>query len=121
MPGAHGAGLTNMIFAPATASVIELPLEPHYNRDYGFMAMALDLDYWVAPQVSARCNLHYNMTANKADAVTGLVRRLLLRKGLGHVLREPASAAWRQVAGIVWRRACTDVGLTGAVWNARAG
>ena len=49
--GGHGAGLTNMLFAPPGATIIEFGMKPHVDRCYGFMALALGLDYWLLPQV----------------------------------------------------------------------
>lgn len=49
--GPHGAGLSNMVFAAQDASVLEFPMDPHCNRCFGYMAMALNLDYWVVPEV----------------------------------------------------------------------
>ena len=33
--GSHGAGLTNMLFAPHCRAVIEFPLDPHVNPCFG--------------------------------------------------------------------------------------
>ena len=49
--GPHGAGLTNMLFAPKDVSLIEFSMTPHVNRCFGYMAMSLDIDYWLVPQV----------------------------------------------------------------------
>ena len=35
--GAHGAWMTNIVFAPSNASVVEFPLKPHCNRFFGYM------------------------------------------------------------------------------------
>jgi hypothetical protein len=40
-----------MIFAPTNVSVVEFPLNPVIDRAYGYMAMALGMDYWLVPQV----------------------------------------------------------------------
>ncbi len=54
--GPHGAGLTNMLFAaPGNVSVVEFPMEPHCNRCFGYLAMALGIDYWVVPEVCVVC------------------------------------------------------------------
>ena len=79
--GGHGAGLTNMLFAPQNASVIEFGLNPHIDRCFGYMAMALGLDYWVLPQISTHLYLRYTMDEGKAEAAVRLVRHLE-RKGL---------------------------------------
>ena len=62
-----------MIFARTDAAVIEFAMKPHVDRCYGYMAMALGLDYWLVPQVSAFYNLGYEMDVEKAAAVVRLV------------------------------------------------
>ncbi len=37
MIGGHGAGMTNMIFAPAGSTVIEFGMEPHVDRSFGYV------------------------------------------------------------------------------------
>ena len=85
--GGHGAGLTNILFAPLNATVIEFPLDPHVDRCYGYMAMALGQDYWLVPQVSAFYHLSYKMDQSKADAVVRLVKHVLESKGLGSMIQ----------------------------------
>lgn len=82
--GPHGAGLTNMIFAPSNATVIEFSMDPHVNRCFGYMAMALGLDYWLVPQVLAFYYQNYVMDAKKADYVMRLVRHVVSSKGLAY-------------------------------------
>ena len=86
--GPHGAGLSNMIFAPQNASVLEFSMKPHCNRCFGFMAMALGMDYWLVPQVSCFYHLRYEMDSGKAAAVMRLLRHVLEAKGLGHLIRQ---------------------------------
>ena len=62
--GPHGAGLSNMVFAPRSASVIEFSVNPHCNRCFGYMAMALDFDYWIVPQV---CLVHRLISVASLD------------------------------------------------------
>ena len=78
--GPHGAGLSNMIFAPRDASIIEFPLRPQVIRCFGHMAMALGLDYWIVPQINAVYNGNYTMDPAKAEHVVRLVRHLMERK-----------------------------------------
>ena len=41
--GGHGAGLTNMLFMPRNATVIEFPLAPHIDRSFGWTAYVLGM------------------------------------------------------------------------------
>jgi hypothetical protein len=70
--GPHGAGLTNMIFAdPDRCQVVELPMRPHVNRCFGYMAQALGLGYWVVPEF--RSYYHTTYTGLPARAVKAVV------------------------------------------------
>ena len=69
-----------MIFSPADATVIEFPLQPHVDRCYGYMAMALGLDYWIVPEISAFYLGQYEMNAERAELVVTLVRHILTSK-----------------------------------------
>ena len=78
--GGHGAGLTNMLFAPQNASVIEFGLNPQVDRSYGYMAMALGLDYWVLTQISTHLLHKYRIDQPKVEIVVRLVTQLLERR-----------------------------------------
>jgi hypothetical protein len=80
--GGHGAGMTNMIFAPRNATIIEFAMSPHVDRCYGYMAVALGMEYWLVPQVSAFYHLNYTMDSSKADAVVRLLQHVLQRRNL---------------------------------------
>ena len=78
--GGHGAGMTNMLFVPPSSSIIELPLRPHVDRCYGFVALALGLDYWLLPEVHSAYHLNYTMTAENAHTIVSLVLQLISSK-----------------------------------------
>ncbi len=80
-----------MIFAPSNATVIEFSMDPHVNRCFGYMAMALGLDYWLVPQVSAFYYQNYVMDAKKADYVMRLVRHVVSSKGLAYTTSSNAN------------------------------
>ena len=84
--GGHGAGLTNLVFMPSNATIIELPMKPHVDRCFGQMAYALGLDYWVVPQVSTFYVHAYKMDQDKAGYVARLLRHVLRSKGLESLL-----------------------------------
>eukprot|EP00947_MAST-08B_sp_MAST-8B-sp1_P000462 g462.t1 len=68
--GPHGAGLTNMLFAPAGTQVIELPMRPHVNRCFGYLAHALGHRYWVVPEFRSYYHTRYEkLPASAIDAV----------------------------------------------------
>ena len=85
--GPHGAGLANMLFAKRNVSVIEFAMKPHCNRCFGYMAMALEVDYWLVPQLACNYHLKYTLDRTKIDATLRVLRHVLERKGLGHLLR----------------------------------
>ncbi len=63
-------------------------MKPHVDRCYGYMAMALAMDYWVVPQVSAYYHGDYAMDVDKAEAVKRLLRHVLKLRGLTSLLRD---------------------------------
>ena len=65
-----------MIFAPRNATVIEFPLQPHIDRAYGYMAMALGLDYWVVPQISTGYYRNYTANSQNIAALCRLVTHI---------------------------------------------
>ena len=75
-----------MLFATNT-SVIEFPMSPHCNRCFGYMAVALGLDYWVVPEVTAFYHLSYEMDSSKAAAVVRTLRRVLEHRNLTHLIQ----------------------------------
>ena len=86
-PGAHGAGLANMVFAPQNATVIELPLRPMVNRCFGYMAMALGLNYTVIPQISSNYNGRFVVTEANAAAASRVLRQVLKTNSMSHLLK----------------------------------
>eukprot|EP00038_Savillea_parva_P027749 m.61258 g.61258 ORF g.61258 m.61258 type:complete len:795 (+) comp8013_c1_seq1:131-2515(+) len=85
--GAHGAGLVNMVYAPDNATVIEFPMSPQCNRCFGYMATALQQDYWIVPEVSTFYHLKYKMTRSKMKAVLNVLKAVLDEKGLSDLMR----------------------------------
>lgn len=79
--GPHGAGLVNMVYAPNDVSVIEFPMKPQCNRCFGYIAMALSLDYWIVPEVNCFYHLKYQMSKKKATAVMDVVEHIMEKKG----------------------------------------
>ena len=58
--GPHGAGLTNMVFCPKDAHIIEFPLMPNCNRCFEYMANALSLQYSTIPELHSYYYESYN-------------------------------------------------------------
>ena len=81
MIGPHGAGLVNMIYAPTDVSVIEFPMKPQCNRCFGYMAMALNLDYWIVPEINTFYHMKYKMSRKKAAAVMEVVEHIMEKRG----------------------------------------
>lgn len=84
--GPHGAGLVNMVYAPNDVSVIEFPMKPQCNRCFGYIAMALNLDYWIVPEVNCFYHLKYQMSKKKAESVMELLEHIMDRKGIADQL-----------------------------------
>ena len=77
-----------MLFAPPNTTVIEFPLRPHVNRCFGYMAMALGLDYWVVPQLSSVYTSIFRADSDNIGAVARTLRHVLKLKGMGHLLTD---------------------------------
>ena len=76
-----------MLFARRNVSVIEFAMKPHCNRCFGYMAMALEVDYWLVPQLSCNYHLKYTLDKTKIAATLRVLQHVIVSKGLGHLLR----------------------------------
>lgn len=83
--GAHGAGLTNMLWAPNDVSIVEFPMTPNCDVCYGYMAMALSMDFWVVPEVTTFYHLKYQMTEKKSQATLAVVKEIIKERNLQHL------------------------------------
>ena len=70
--------MTNAIYAPSNATVIEFGMEPHVDRCYGYLAYSLGLEYWLVPQVSANYHMQYIMNDENVAVVIALLRHVLM-------------------------------------------
>jgi capsular polysaccharide biosynthesis protein len=86
LTGPHGAGLANMLFSNPDVSVIEFSMKPHCNRCFGYMAMSLEVDYWLVPQMYANYHLNYNPTPDAIEATVRVLKHVILQKGLTNLL-----------------------------------
>ncbi len=75
-----------MLYAPSNVSVIEFPMKPHCNRCFGYLAVALGMDYWVVPEISTFYHLKYSASSKKAEAVAETLRHVLVARGSEHLL-----------------------------------
>ena len=80
--GAHGAGIVNMVYTASNLTVVEFPMRPHCNRCFGYLSMALGVDYWVVPEVNTFYHLKYAMSKKKAKAVMDTVEEAMARRGI---------------------------------------
>ncbi len=72
-----------MMHAPKGASIIEMPLMPHSVLCFGYLAMALGLDYWILPSIAAPYHQRYYFNASShLDHVLPLIWHLVEQKGL---------------------------------------
>lgn len=62
--GAHGAGLSNLVFCQSGTSLMMFPMRPHVDHTYGHMASALGLYHWVVTEVSSYYYGNYGELSN---------------------------------------------------------
>ena len=78
--GPHGAGLVNILYAKPGATLVEFPTDPHVNRCFGFLSLALGFSYWAVPAVMANYYSTYNMTEGQADTVIRVVENIFTER-----------------------------------------
>ena len=72
-----GAGFTNVVFCQPGTSVIELPLTNAASAAYfGHIAVALDLDYWVVPQLNMTYTGHTKVSSVEAEVFRGILKTI---------------------------------------------
>ena len=80
--GPHGAGFSNMLFAPDNATIVEFGLKPQLNRAYGHLAASLGLDHWLVPQIAANHQDSYRIEDEHVALLIRLLRHILASKGM---------------------------------------
>lgn len=61
-------------------------MAPHCNRCFGYLAMALEMDYWVVPELSCFYHLKYTATELAAEAVANTLKHILRERQLSHLI-----------------------------------
>lgn len=72
--GPHGAGLTNMLWAPRGACVIIFPMRPESDICFAHMAMALGHRYIEIPSINSYYYGDYHFTMESLSSVSKAVR-----------------------------------------------
>jgi len=75
--GPHGAGLTNTMFCREGTPVVYFPMEPNVDSNFGHMAAALDLPFWVVPTVASSFHGQYNLDAGQIQDIVDTVKEAL--------------------------------------------
>jgi hypothetical protein len=94
----HGAGLANVVACVPNTTLVLFPMRPHVDNTFGHMAAALELDLWIAPDITSYYYGAYGLlTASSSNAVLRAVSVALTEKGLPHkpvTLDEKPFAEW---------------------------
>eukprot|EP00048_Salpingoeca_helianthica_P020288 m.5821 g.5821 ORF g.5821 m.5821 type:complete len:813 (+) comp4633_c0_seq1:165-2603(+) len=81
----HGAGLANLVACSPNTTLVLFPMRPHVDNTFGHMAAALELDLWIAPDITSYYYGAYSLlTSSSANHVLDAVSVALTEKGLAH-------------------------------------
>lgn len=76
--GAHGAGLSNLMFSDAGTRVILFPMKPHVDHTFAHLAAALDQKLYVISEIHSNYYGQYGkVKASLLKKVANLVEKLL--------------------------------------------
>jgi len=79
--GAHGAGLSNLLFSDPGTALVLFPMMPHVDHTFAHLAAALDLQQYVLPEIHSNYYGHYGTLAPRLIRQTaGLVKDLLAER-----------------------------------------
>jgi len=80
--GSHGAGFTNMIWSHEQTSIVMFPMKPNSDNCYGYMSVALNMDFWLIPQITSYYYGNYRLDDKGVAAVKEVIEILLKKKNL---------------------------------------
>eukprot|EP00041_Stephanoeca_diplocostata_P038695 m.1543946 g.1543946 ORF g.1543946 m.1543946 type:complete len:669 (+) comp25256_c0_seq48:146-2152(+) len=69
--GAHGAGLSNLVFCRPGTRVMLFPMDPHVDHTYGHMCAALGLPHWIVSEIAS---FYYTDYGKLEDGQINIVR-----------------------------------------------
>jgi hypothetical protein len=73
--GAHGAGMGNIIFCAPGTHIVELAVRQPHGHYFAHLAVALDMQYWWVPLVSASAHFRHFVTWEKQELL-GVVSQI---------------------------------------------
>lgn len=78
--GLHGACMSNLIFSKPNTTLVEFPVRSKYWDVFGYMSAALDLDYWIVPDVSSNFLGPLTLNRSKIDSIIRTTLEALKQK-----------------------------------------
>ena len=78
-----------MIFMQPNASVLEIPLKFFPSRIFGYMAVALKMDYWTVPSVQFGYVAERTLEAGEVQTICDAVEHIVRARGLTGLLAQP--------------------------------
>lgn len=78
--GAHGAGLANIIFCQPMSSIIEFAPQNKLWNIYGYLSTALDLDYWIVPEMNTTYYGWYYIDRQRLDSIINTLTQVIEKR-----------------------------------------
>ena len=76
--GAHGAGLSNLLFSDPGTRVVLFPMKPHVDHTFAHLVAALDQKLYVMPEINSNYYGHYGkLKSSLIKQVKTLVKNIL--------------------------------------------
>jgi len=78
-----------MIWSHEQTSIVMFPMKPNSDNCYGYMSVALNMDFWLIPQITSYYYGNYRLDDKGVAAVKEVIEILLKKKKFNYDLMIP--------------------------------